>query len=133
MCKNYFKGRNGTEAARHYNRSVTWSDIEAYKLAVPPEMRCQLSYFLTNKWMIKDLLKRSMIIQNYHYIEDLDSSAKKLCMSSSGSRVDADSIGYNDSGEWIWSPLIPVYYYSFFPIITTFLAYIEMNHFTYTR
>ena len=96
-------------------------------------MRFQLSYFLTKKIMSKYLLHRSMIIQNDHYIEDMDSSAKKLFVRSSVSRGYATSIGYNASGEWIWYLIIPMSDSSLFTTITTFLAYIEMNHFTYTR
>ena len=95
-------------------------------------MRCQLSYFLTKKQMSKDVLQIRMIINNDCYIEDVESSAKKFSVRSSNPRVDAASIGSNASGEWIWSPLIPVSYSFFFPIVTHFLAYFEMNRFTYT-
>ena len=117
----------------HYGRSVTGSDIKAYIVTVPPEMRCQLSYFLTKKQTGKDLLQRRMIIHNDHYLEDVESSANNICMRSSSSRGYEASIGSNASGEWSWLPIVPTSYSSLFTIITTLLSYIEMNHFSYTR
>ena len=95
-------------------------------------MRCQLNHFLKNKVMRKYLHQRSRIIHNHRYLWDEESSAKKLSRRSSGSRVDASSIGSNDSGYWNCSPLIPVFN-SFFPVIATFVPYIEINIFPYTR
>ena len=71
--------------------------------------------------------------KNYFYLEDVDSSKNNIFRRSSGSRGDAASIGLNASGEWSWKTLINISYSSLFPIINTFIAYIEMNHFCYTR
>ena len=83
--------------------------------------------------MRKDLLQRRMIIQNDHYLEDVDSSANNLFRRSSGPRAYAASIGFNESGEWSWLPQILMYSYYLLKIITTFLVYSEMNHFLYAR
>ena len=133
MCavQEKLKGRNGTKAAWYIY--VTGDTINACIVTYPTSIRHQLSYLPTKKRTKKDLLQRSMIMKKSIYIEDVESSAKKLCMRSNGSRGDADSVIYNASGEWIWSHLIPMSSSSLFPIITTFLAYIEKNHFTYSR
>ena len=96
LYKKEFKGGVvGAKAARHYYRSVMGGDINTCIVTIPPEMRCQLGYFLTKKLMSKELLQRRMIIQNDRYQKDVDISANNLCMRSSGSRGDAASIGYN--------------------------------------
>ena len=132
MYKKGFKGGNGKDTARHYDIYFIGDYIKASMVTFPPDMRYQMSYLLTKKRMSNDILLRRMFIKNYHYIEDVNISEKKLYMRSSGSRVDAVSIGYNVSDQWSWSPIIPIYSSSYFPITSTFLAYIEMNNFTYT-
>ena len=74
--------------------------------------------------MSKDILQLMMIIQNIRYLKDLDSSAKKLYMRSSGSIGYEAYIGSYASVEWSWSPRIIMSSSYFFSIITTFLSYI---------
>ena len=68
---------------------------KAFIVTVPQLMRCQLSYFLMKKPMSKDHLQISTTIHNDRYLEYVDSSAKKLCVRSSSSKVDVASIGSN--------------------------------------
>ena len=65
MCKKEFKGRNGKKPERNYTRYIMGADIKSCILNITPEMRCQLSYLLTNKRTRNDLLQRRMIINNY--------------------------------------------------------------------
>ena len=133
MFNKEFKGSNGTKAERHCVISVTGYDIKACMVTFHPDMRFQLSYLLTKKLIIEDLFQRRVIIHNSHYLEGFDSSTKYIFRRSSGSRGDAASVVSNESGQWIWSPLIPMSYSCFLSIITTFLEYIEIDYFPYTR
>ena len=109
MCavQEKLKGRNGTKAA-WYNY-VTGDTINACIVTYPTSIRHQLSYLPTKKRTKNDLLQRSMIMKKYIYIEDVESSAKKLCMRSSCPRGNVKYIGSNAAGDQIWSPLIPIY------------------------
>ena len=102
LFKKYFKGRNGTKEARHYNRYVTGDKIKAVIVTVPPEMRFQLSYLLTEKRIFRDILHRRMITRNDNYLEYVKSSKKKIFMRSSGSRGYTASIGSSVSGALSW-------------------------------
>ena len=121
LCNKEFKGINGTKVSRRYGISVMGDGIKSYIVTDPTEMRHQLIYFLTKNHMIKVILQKRIIINSYCYQEYVEISANNIFMRSSGSRGDVVSIGSNYSGEWSWYPLIPMYYYYLFPIITTFL------------
>ena len=63
----YFKGWNGTKAARQYAISILGDDIKACTVTVSPEMRSQLKNLLKNKRMNREIMLMRRIIQNYNY------------------------------------------------------------------
>ena len=133
LCKNYFKGRIETKAESHYFRYVLGNYTKSFMVAFPPEIIPQLRYSLTKKQINKDIIIRINITHNNNYKEDVESYTKNLFSRSSGPRLDTPSVESNYSFEYIFSPLITISYSSFFPIITTPLSYIEINHCPYTR
>ena len=54
------------------------SDNKACIVTVPQVIRFQLSYFLTKKRTIKNILQRRVIIQNDLYPEDVESYTNNL-------------------------------------------------------
>ena len=85
LFKTEFKGRNRTKIERHYEISVMGDDIKAYIVTVTPATRNQLGYLLTKKNEKVSSLEKDDHAE-CRYLEDVESSALKICIRSSGSR-----------------------------------------------
>ena len=78
LCNKVCRGRNGTKAARHYDRSVQGADIKACTCSLPQPLRYQLNLFMSKKRLSKELLNRRRSLQKQSYDEDNEASAERL-------------------------------------------------------